>query len=256
MSRAGILDGWRLAVGTLTALRVRPPGSVDASTARAAMLLGPVAVLPLAVAVVAVGVAGGWLGVPAPVCALLAVCALALGNRALHLDGLCDTVDGLTASYDAARSLDVMRSGTAGPAGVVALVVVLGLQTAALASLLVEWRGAVLAGVAVCVSRCALALSCVRGVPPARTDGLGATYTGTVPRPAAAAVWLAAAAALAAAAHVAVLPWWRGPVAAALAALVVLALLHRSVRRFGGVTGDVFGAGVELALATLMVALA
>jgi adenosylcobinamide-GDP ribazoletransferase len=248
-------DGWRLAVGTLTALRVRPPGSVDATTARTAMLLAPLAVLPLAAVVVAVGIAGAWTGLPAPVCGLLAVGTLAAGSRALHLDGLSDTVDGLTASYDAERSLRVMKSGTAGPAGVVALVVVLGLQAAALGALLAEWRGAVLAGVAVCVSRCALAVCCSRGVPAARADGLGVTYTQTVPRSGTGAVWTAATVVLAVAAHVAGLPWWRGVVAALVAVVVVLAVVRRAVRRFGGVTGDVFGAAVELTLAALLVAL-
>ncbi len=35
--------------------------------------------------------------------------------------------------------------------------------------------------------------------------------------------------------------------------LVVAALLLRSVKRFGGVTGDTFGASIELALATLLI---
>ena len=49
--------------------------------------------------------------------------------------------------------------------------------------------------------------------------------------------------------------WWRGLVAVALAAVVVSLLVRRCVRRFGGVTGDVFGAAIELALATMLVAL-
>ena len=51
------------------------------------------------------------------------------------------------------------------------------------------------------------------------------------------------------------LDWWRGPVAVALAALVVAVLVRRCVRRFGGVTGDVFGAAIELSLATMLLAL-
>lgn len=246
-------DAWALAAGTLTALRVRPPARVDRTTTRDAMLLAPLAVLPLAAVVVVVGEAGRLLDLPLLVTALLAVGALAAGSRALHWDGLSDVVDGLTASYDRERSLSVMKTGTSGPAGVVAVVVVLGLQVAALAPLLGRTEGTVLAGVLVCVSRCALALVCVRCVPAARPDGLGVGYAGTVPRSAAAAVWLAAAVAVAAAAT------WAGagtvrPVLACLAAVVVVLLLvRRATTRFGGVTGDVFGAAIELALATLLV---
>ncbi|ANH40248.1 Cobalamin synthase [Nocardioides dokdonensis FR1436] len=240
-------DAWRLAVGTLTALRVPAPRTVTPVVAGRAMLLAPVAVLPLGLLVAGLGLLGAWLSLPPLVVSVLAVGALAAGSRALHWDGLSDVADGLSASYDRARSLQVMKSGTSGPAGVVATVVVLGTQAAALASLLTTTRGAVVAGLLVCVSRAALALCCLRGVPGARPDGLGAAYVGTVRPTAALALWLVAAGLLVLAAG------WSGLVAAALALLVVAVLLHRVVRRFGGVTGDVLGAAVELALAALLV---
>ena len=181
---------------------------------------------------------------------------LAAGTRALHWDGLSDVADGLTASYERERSLAVMKSGTSGPAGVVATVVVLGLQVAALAALLATTRGAALAAVTVCASRCALTITCARGVPAARTDGLGVGYAGTVPVAAAATSWILASAALAALATWAEVGTVRMVVGCALAVLVVIALVRRAVRRFGGVTGDVFGAAIELSLATLLLAAA
>ena len=99
---------------------------------------------------------------------------LVLGTRAFHVDGLSDTADGLTASYDRERSLEVMHSGTSGPAGGVAVLLVLGVQARRSRSLSAVPAGPVLVGVLVCVSRCALVLTCVRGVPAARPDGLGA----------------------------------------------------------------------------------
>ncbi|WP_036555901.1 adenosylcobinamide-GDP ribazoletransferase [Nocardioides insulae] len=252
-------DGVLLAAGTLTAVPVPAPRTVDRAAARVAMLIAPLAVLPLGVAVAAVLAAGGLLGLPAPVIGLLAVGALALGSRAFHLDGLSDTVDGLTASYDRERSLAVMKTGTAGPAGVVALVVVLGLQAAALGSLSTAGStplaGALLAGVAVLVSRCSLALCCARGIPSARPGGLGDLYSGSVPRTGVLVSWAVAAAVLAALAPVAGLPWWRGLLAMLLAAAVVGLLIRHTTRRLGGVTGDVFGASVELSLATILLAL-
>lgn len=251
-----LLDAWRLSVGTLTAIPVRPPISVDRRRAAAAMVLAPIAVLPLGLAVAVVAIAGHRLGSPPLVTALLAIGALVLGNRAFHLDGLSDTVDGLAASYDRERSLSVMKSGTSGPAGVVAVVLVLGLQAAGLASLVsTSWRGAVLAALAVCASRCALVVCCARGQHAARADGLGLAYAETVPRFVTALVWIGAALGLAALGAWAGLSWWRGALAAAVALAVVLVLLARTTRRFGGVTGDVFGASIELALAALLVGL-
>lgn len=254
-----MLDAWRLAVGTLTAIPVRPPTTVDPQRASAAMVLAPAAVLPLGVAATCVALAGHWLQRPVLVIALLAIGAVALGNRAFHLDGLSDTVDGLAASYDRERSLVVMKSGTSGPAGVVAIVLVLGLQVAGLASLLSLpdwWQAAILAGVAVCASRAALVVCCARGVPAARADGLGSTYTQTVPVPVTVFVWTLSAVVLALTGAWAGLEWWRGALAAFVALAAVLAVVKRTTRRFGGVTGDVFGASIEVALAAILVALA
>src|SRR5690606_4995805 len=129
------------------------------ATARGAVLLAPLAVLPLGAAVLAVGVLGRITGPSLLVLAFLAVGVLALGTRVFHWDGLSDTADGLTASYDPERSLQVMKSGTSGPAGVLATVVVAGLQVAGFAALLGSPEGTILAGVLVCLSRLALTLT-------------------------------------------------------------------------------------------------
>ncbi|KAJ1684192.1 hypothetical protein LUZ63_020485 [Rhynchospora breviuscula] len=267
-------DGLRLAVGTLSVVRVRPPSVVDARTARWAVLLGPLAVLPLGVAAALVVFVGDRLDLPALVVALLVVGTLALGTRALHLDGLSDVADGLTASYDAERSLAVMKSGTSGPAGTVALLVVVGVQVAGLAALLgsgprngisvseaTALTGPVLpvpevplaVGALVCLSRWALLVTCVAGAPPARTDGLGTPFAGCVPR------WLAVTGAVVlvllagACGALTEAGFARGLVTGAVALVVVGAVLVRCVRRFNGTTGDVHGACIEVALAVLLV---
>lgn len=248
-------DAWRLAVGTLSAVPVAPPSRVDPQVARSAMLLAPLAVLPLGVVVALVCGLGPAVGLPDLAVGLLAVAALVLGTRALHVDGLSDVADGLTASHDPARSLEVMKTGPSGPAGGAAVLLVLGLQAVGFAALAdAAGRGpaaAVLAGLVVCASRCALSLTCATGVASAG-GGLGRTFAGTVPRPAAVTSWLVATGLLTTAVLWAGGVWWQGPLAGGLAVLVVVGLLHRTVRRLGGVTGDVYGAAIELALVALL----
>ncbi|MBC2934233.1 adenosylcobinamide-GDP ribazoletransferase [Nocardioides sp. zg-1228] len=250
-----VRDAWLLATGTLTAVRVPPPSRVDRGVAGLAMALAPLAVLPLAAAAAVVVLVGGWIGLPPLATAYVVVLTLALGTRAFHWDGLADTADGLTASYSPARSLEVMRTGPVGPAGVVAVVLVAGLQAAGLTAVVRDDRGWWVVGLLVCVSRVALTVSCVRGVPAARPDGLGATHVGSVPVVAAVASLLVCGAAAALAGH------GLGSAAStvvglAAAVAVVLALLLRCVRRLGGITGDVLGAAVEVTFAVLVLAAA
>jgi adenosylcobinamide-GDP ribazoletransferase len=247
-------DSWRLAVGTLTALRWRHPSMVDRDVAGRAMLLAPLAVVPLGLLVGLVCWGGRELDLAPLAVALAAVGSLALGSRALHLDGLSDVADGLTASYDRERSLAVMKGGTAGPAGAAALVVVLGIQAASLSAVLSGARGPVVAGLLVCCSRAILSVCCARGVPAARADGLAVTYAGTVGRTAMVVTWLVVALLCAGVLDWAGWPWWRGLVVAGAGLLVGAALVHRCVTRFGGVTGDVFGAAIEVTLAAMLLA--
>jgi adenosylcobinamide-GDP ribazoletransferase len=216
------------------------------------MALAPLAALPLAVA----GALTVWLAdallAPPLLAAALTVAVLALGSGGLHLDGLADTVDGLAVPGDRDRRLEVMRRGDVGPAGAAALVLVLLVQVAALAAVLADRDGTTAAlstGAAVVVSRVAVPITCAAGVPAARRDGLGSPVAGTVPRLVVLALLVAAAA----------LAWVadgvHGVAATAVAAAVVGVLLLRAGRRIGGISGDVIGAGVELALAGYLVAL-
>ncbi|HZM64786.1 MAG TPA: adenosylcobinamide-GDP ribazoletransferase [Nakamurella sp.] len=124
-------DAVRLAVGTFTAIPVPPPTRLDHPTARLAMIIAPLATLPIAAAATVAGTAGGLLGLPSLVTAALAIGVSAAGSRGLHLDGLADTADGLAASHDRAHSLEIMRRGNTGPIGAATLVLVLLLQVAA-----------------------------------------------------------------------------------------------------------------------------
>jgi adenosylcobinamide-GDP ribazoletransferase len=240
----------RLAVGTLTAVRVPPPALVSPTVAGRAMLLAPVVGLVpggLAALVIEGGSRLSW---SAPLCAALAVGSMALMTRGLHLDGLCDTADGLASSYDRARALEVMRRGDCGPAGAATLVLVLVVQVLALAQALSAF-GPVAALVAAVAGRCALPLVCRRGVPSARPEGLGAVVVGSV-RPGAAVLIITLVTVAAG-----LLPPAGWGAAAVLAAVVAgYTLARRATTRLGGVTGDVLGAAVEAATTAALLVLA
>jgi adenosylcobinamide-GDP ribazoletransferase len=246
-------DAARLAAGTLTTVPVPAPRVIDRRVAGGAMVLAPLAAVPLAAAAGLVVWAGHAAGLPAFAVAALALGAVALGCRGLHLDGLADTADGLGASYDRAKALDVMRRGDSGPTGVATLVFVLLVQAGALAGAIGAGHGIAAVVAAVLIGRCTLSASCARGVPSARPEGIGATVAGSVPRTAALALGLAAASVAALAPG---LPWWRGPLAVLLAYAAAGVLLWRCTKRLGGVTGDVLGAGVEAGVAAALLALA
>lgn len=245
-------DSWRLAIGTLTALPIRPPSAVDARTARTAVLLAPLAVAPLGLAVGGTLWVAGHFGLNPLAAGLLAVGVLVLGSRAFHVDGLADTADGLTASYDRERSLSVMKSGSVGPAGAAALIVVLGLQAIGFGDLVACPLAAVLF---VCLSRGVLALACMQGVPAAEGDGLRAPFAGCVPIPLAIAYWLGIAVLGPIALGALDLPWRHVLAGFGVATLIVALLLRRATSRLGGVTGDLFGASIEVTLAALLVVL-
>jgi adenosylcobinamide-GDP ribazoletransferase len=246
-------DGLRLAVGTFTAIPVPPPRRITRSTARTAMILAPPASLPIAAVAALTGAVGGWAGVPDLVTAAVLIGVVALGSRGLHLDGLADTADGLSASYDRAKALEIMRRGNTGPIGAATLVVVLLVQTAAAAAMLGRPWGAVAVGGLVCLSRVSLLISCAAGITAARPDGLGAAVAGVIPRTAT-AIGVAVAAGIACVLlAITGSTWWLGALAVVLSGLVAAVLVVRCTRRFGGITGDVLGAGIELTLAALLI---
>ena len=282
------MKGLALALSWLTVLPVRA-GAPDARTAAAALRWAPLVggLVGAATGAVAVGLVA--LGVPTAVAGLLAVGFAGLATRGMHLDGLADTADGLGCYGPPERALAVMRDGGAGPFAVVTLLVVVGAQAAALATLAAPASivagpaataaaaggipapgGAVLGAgftdvaggtaavlgvvaataLAGAAGRAAFLWVARRGVPAARPGGLGATVAGSQHWWVAVAWWLGLAAAGFA------LAGPRGVLAVGLGAAVVAALSWHTARRFGGMTGDVLGAASELGTLAALVVLA
>src|SRR3954470_14414286 len=133
----------RAAFALLTRLPVS--SSDDASGGAAAFpLVGAVVGIVSAAPVVVAGSGQPVLG------GLLAVGAMAVVTGVLHLDGLADTADALVAPYPAAADR-ARKDPAVGPGGVVALLLVLGTEVAALAGLASTGSGW-LAGAALIVS--------------------------------------------------------------------------------------------------------
>lgn len=243
-----MIRGLALALSWLTVVPVPVRGEVDRTLARRALRWAPVVGAALGALAAGVLVVAHAVRAPALLAGLAAVALLAVLTRGMHLDGLADTADGLGCYGDAQRALEVMRDGSAGPFAVVALVLVLVAQAAALGAL--AGTGRLLAvALAVTAGRVAFCWCARTGVRAARPDGLGALVAGSQ-RPAVTGLYLVV---LLGAGLVAVPTRpWQGPLAVGVAALAVTGLSAHTSRRFGGVTGDVLGAANEVATTVVL----
>jgi adenosylcobinamide-GDP ribazoletransferase len=233
------MNGMLAAVMFLT--RVRVPASVARTPLGLATPWFPIVGAALGLA--AVGVAAAMTRFTAAPPILTALCIVALGawiTGALHLDGLADTIDGFGGARDRDKVLAIMRDPRTGSFAVVALVLVIGIKANAIAELLRRNAYAGLLIAAPALSRWTVA-PLGWWLPYARQDhGLGAAVTRSQTLP---GVFVTTGVALAisfAAAGTRAVPLWG--VATAITACAGM----QARRRLGGVTGDVFGACVEL----------
>lgn len=199
----------------------------------------------------AVAAAAAWalsLAAPPMVVAALIVILLLSFSGCLHLDGLSDTADGFFSSRSRERILEIMKDSHIGAMGVVAIVGVLLLKFAALASLpdAKLWPAVLLMPLA---GRSAIVLHMAL-LPYARPDGSGKVFYRRRPR------W---AAAWAIAVLVAVAYGVRGTEGLVIGAgclAVTLAFSGYVYHKIGGATGDTLGAVCEIIEAVPAVTLA
>lgn len=232
-ARRGPFDEFAIATALLTRLPVGmgvPADGAIAASGWAFPLVGAGIGALTALAFVAAGLFG--LGdAPAALFALAGGLAL---TGAFHEDGLADTADGFGGGRDRDAKLAIMRDSRHGTFGIVAIVLSIGLRTAALATIGDPIHAGLALIAAHAASRGALP-PLMRLLEPARADGLGAAAGRPTLPVAVAAALVGGLIALA------VLGPGRGAVALLLtgAALALAALLAQ--RRIGGYTGDVLG---------------
>lgn len=229
------MDSLWFAAGFLTTLPV-PSHELTPDAMRRAAPWFPLVGLGIGALLAGAAWVAGWL-FPPLVTAMLIVALWAALTGALHLDGLADCGDGLLPPVSQERRLEIMRDPRVGAFGVTLLVLVLLLKTAALASLATPWPALLLAPT---WARWLILVAARR--PSARPGGMGASLGPVLASPQLA---LAALPPLALTVGVGVWHWQVIPAAGA-AVLAALGVQWLAQRRLGGVTGDVFGAVVEV----------
>ena len=237
------MSGFRTAASFLTRVPMHPSGDVDMTRATPWF--------PVVGA--AIGAFGGGVFVvasevlPPGVSAALALVATALVTGAFHHDGLADMADAFGGGWDREQRLAIMKDPRHGTYGVVALVLSVAVQLAALGSLGAVWGFAALVG-AHTIGRAAVLVALLTG-HPAR-PGLGSDHSAGLRR---GAVVTGAVAGVVIAAIV--LGWWCG-LAVLASAVTTAGVLVLARRKIGGYTGDVLGAIEQVCEGAVLVVVA
>jgi adenosylcobinamide-GDP ribazoletransferase len=182
--------------------------------------------------------------------AALIVTAWGILTGGLHLDGLSDTFDAVMSWRPRERKLEIMKDSRIGAMGALALVAVLLLKTAFVASAGADWWRAVL--IAPVLGRWADCFG-IYFFPAAREGGLGRDFNAQVRRRDFVIATLFTGVVCVAVAG------WTGLIAGLLVLAVAYVLARWWTRDLGGLTGDTYGAlneiGEVVALAVLAAAL-
>ncbi|MFV2056463.1 MAG: adenosylcobinamide-GDP ribazoletransferase [Thiohalomonadales bacterium] len=172
--------------------------------------------------------------------ALIAFFILAFGvtiTGALHLDGLADSADAWLGGHgNKQRCLDIMRDPRCGPAGVIALFMVLLAKFSAYESIIAQTNGFALI-VAPLLARTAV-IALFLSTPYVRAGGIGETLSQYMPKTAAYGVILTSA--------FVVLLFFNGFWPLIFAGLLFYLLRRQMLLTLDGATGDTTGAMIEI----------
>jgi adenosylcobinamide-GDP ribazoletransferase len=171
-ARRGLFDECAIAAGVLTRFPITTEAAAPGAIAGSGWAF-PLVGVGIGALCAAAFFAAGLIGLPVGLAALLAIGAGLAATGALHEDGLADTADGFGGGRNRDDKLAIMRDSAHGTYGVVALVLSVGLRSAAVA----EIGEPVFVGLALiaahAASRAALPAAMLL-LRPARADGLGA----------------------------------------------------------------------------------
>ncbi len=195
-----------------------------------------------------IGVAGAGLS-PLLAAALVLVAWAALTGM-LHLDGWADCCDALVAPLSRERRLEVMKDPRLGSFGGTGLILLLIVKLAAVAEVLTLTIDRPLAAllpllIIPVLGRWAVVIAAA-SFPLARPDGMGASFRRGLGRREVILATLTTAVAC-------FVMGWGGLVLWAAAGLALLGMARLATARLGGLTGDVYGAIVELTETVMLV---
>ncbi|WP_067622478.1 adenosylcobinamide-GDP ribazoletransferase [Alicyclobacillus acidiphilus] len=174
----------------------------------------------------------------APVASFLALLAYSAMSGFLHLDGLMDTADAVGSRKRGDEALSIMKDSRVGAMGVISAVFVLGGKWLALMEMPHGSLGTLVT--TPMLARLAV-LSAMAVYPSARAEGLGALFARQVAYPR-----VAIAAVVVCVLSYSVMPPRLFTIQLAITALLVWTVGRWMVRRFGGMTGDTYGAILEI----------
>jgi adenosylcobinamide-GDP ribazoletransferase len=247
------------AVGFLTRLPIGVRAGAVAATSTGAAAFGLVGAFVGVVIGLPILLVGG---LDPAIAAVLAVAAGTILTGAIHLDGLADTADALLVP-DPARAEAARTDPATGPGGVVAVVLVLALDVAALASLAETAGPAVTAIACVAAGAVSRTVAVVAGLAmrSSASGRLGTWFTERL-RTSDAAIAVASAVGVVVLGAILADPVADGAGASSVAvgavtgAVLGLAAGWLIVARRGRLDGDGLGASVELSFAAVVVATA
>jgi len=154
----------------------------------------------------------------------------------LHLDGLADCADAWVGGFASKqRSLDIMKDPAAGPVAVIVLVLVLLLKWSIIYSVLEKQLFEVII-LAPMLGRLSILIQMIT-TNYIRTNGLGEKIVTSLPRPAVIAISVSG---------LLFGLYFLGLLAICLMLLTIFIINQLAKKRLGGMTGDVYGATVEL----------